>query len=399
MKKNLFFYFMVIIPVIVCGQVPDIDLLRARACLDQNKTDSALSILKKFQGTNNNSVLQWIGDCYFRKRDFNKACHYYLIADSMHKGSASYEISRCYAKLSDKTKALSWLQKYLALSNKKSELEIIRDSAFFPVSGTQEWKSVWQKEWYSESEVEQNAINALLAKGRMSEAMTELEGAESKFSPRHVYYYLQAKVYEKQHLLEPAIASGEKAVLMNSFSEDYLVLYANLMSDAKKYNEALESITKAIRLNPYNALYYLKRGEIAVWAGNYQMAEKDLQLYRELYPEVPETYHQLGLLEMHRGNNQNAMEYYDILLGKDNSHAQYFLESGNLAVKLSQIQKADEDFSLALDLNPRMQQAFLQKGNTLFILNDNSGACFYWNKAKELGSSEAAKLLYTNCKE
>jgi len=75
------------------------------------------------------------------------------------------------------------------------------------------------------------------------------------------------------------------------------------------------------------------------------------------------------------------------------------MERGNLALTLNQVQKADEDFSLALDLNPNLTDAYLKKGNTLHILNDPSGACFYWSKALELGSAEAAMLKKENCKE
>jgi tetratricopeptide (TPR) repeat protein len=397
MKKRILLYF-ILIPGFVFSQTPDMNLLKARACIDQNKIDSALVILMPYKQASGLSSL-WIGDCYYQRKDFTRAARYYLLADSINNGTACYQLARCYAKSNNKEKALQWLQKYLASANKKSELEVTTDSAFASLSKTLEWRAVWQKDWYSESEVERNAILALVAKGRVGEASSELENAENKFSPRHQFYYLQAKVFEKQQLLGPAISASEKAVSMNSFSEDYLVLHANLLQTNKKYKAALDNITKAIRLNPYNPKLYLKRGEIARLAGNYDLAEKDLQLFCRLYPDVADTYHQLGLMEVSKGNNQNAMEFYDVLLQKDKSHAWFYVERGNLALTLEQIQKADEDFSLALDLNPNIQEAYLKKGSTLHILNDNAGACFYWKKARELGSSEAANLLYKNCKE
>lgn len=395
--KNRFLLYFIIIPTIAFGQTPDINLLKARGYIDQNKIDSALVILLPYKNSNNPAI-QWIGDCYYQKKEFINAIRYYLKADSINSGISSFQLSKSFAKSGNREEALQWLQKYLASANKKSELEVTKDSAFVSLTGTQGWRALWQKDWYSESEVERNAILALLTKGRIREASSELENAESKFSPRHQYYYLQAKVYEKEHLLEPAISAAEKAVTMNSFSEEYLVLNAGLLQGNKKYNAALENMTKAIRLNPYNLELYLKRGEIARLAGNYVLAEKDLQLYSNLNPGVPETYRQLGLLEVTKGNSQDAMEFYDILLQKDKSHAQYYLERGNLALMLEQIQKADEDFSLALDLNPNIQEAYLNKGKTMLILNDNSGACFYWGKARDLGSSEAANLMYKNCK-
>ncbi|HEY4787609.1 MAG TPA: tetratricopeptide repeat protein [Bacteroidales bacterium] len=399
MKKILLIGLGVLVSGIILGQPLDINLLKARACMDQNKIDSALRILTSVQGSQPNYVLDlWLGDCYFHKADLKKASHFYLLADSLNKGSSSYELSCIYAKQNNKNKAIDWLEKYLATPNKKTELDIRRDSSFRSISSSPEWKTCWTKDWYSESETEENAVNALLSKGKASEAMSELESYEDKFSPRHKYFYLQAKIYEKQHLLAPALAVMEKAITFNSFSDDYLALYADLLKDNKKYNDALDYINKAIRINPYHSLYYLKRGEIARLAGNYKQAEKDLRMYKDLYPENLDTYHQLGLLESSQGNNQNAMEFYDILLTKDRTNAQYFVERGSIALTIEQIQKADEDFSLALDLNPNNQEAYLKKGNTLRILNDQEGACFYWSEAKRLGSSEAAKLMYQNCK-
>jgi len=210
---------------------------------------------------------------------------------------------------------------------------------------------------------------------------------------------LQATVYDKQQFPELAMAAMEKAVTFNSFSDAYYTRYADILQKNKKYRDALDCMNKAIRINPYSLEYYVKRGEIARLANNYALSEKDLMLYKNLYPESTEVYHQLGLLETERGNRQNALDYYDLLIAKDKAHDRYFIERGNLALSLDQVQKADEDFSLALDLNPKAQEAYLNKGKTLLILNDSQGACFFWTKARELGSAEAAKLIQANCKE
>ena len=397
MNKIIVIYVSFFLPLALSAQTVNVNILKAKACIDQSKLDSALTLLN----LENSSVQKekLVGDIYFRKKAFGTSCKHYILADSIEKGTASYDLSRSYAAMNNAAKATAWLQKYMSLPGKKSELEITKDTAFQKISETNEWNQLWQKDWYSTSEIERNAVLALLSRGRVSEAAAELESNEGKFSPRHEYFYLQAKVYEKQHLNDLAIESMSKALTYNSFSDEYYALNANLLKNSKKYNDALESMNKAIRLNPYNPDYYLKRGEIAVLTGEFGIAEKDMKLYKSLYPNELETYHQLGLLENARGNRQNAMDYYDVLLAKDKSHVQYFLERGKLALQLDQVQKADEDFSMALDLNPGVPDAYLNKGKTLQILNDTKGACFYWAKARGLGSAEAANLIKDNCKE
>lgn len=397
MKKIITTYGLLLLPLLVFGQVADMNLLKAKACIDQNKTDSALHLLYGSGLSAERAML--MGDCLYKMKAYTEAGLWYLVADSITAGKSSYELARTYARMSNAGKATSWLKKYLALPAKKSELEIVKDSAFMPVSGTNEWKQVWQNEWYSSSEIERNTVQALIAKGKIADAMAELEENQGKFLPRHEYFYLQATVYDKQQLPELSIAAMEKAVTFNSFSDIYYIRYADILQKNKKYREALDCMNKAIRINPYSLEYYVKRGEVARLANNYALSEKDLMLYKNLYPESTEVYHQLGLLETERGNRQNALDYYDLLIAKDKVHDRYFIERGNLALSMDQVQKADEDYSLALDLNPKALEAYLNKGKTLLILNDSQGACFFWTKAREFGSAEAAKLIQANCKE
>jgi tetratricopeptide (TPR) repeat protein len=400
MRKIFIFIWILLIPIAGWSQKADISLLKARAYLNQKKADSALNVLSS-RGSLSQSlqVFKWEGESYYQKKEYTRAQDYYLKADSISRNSSDFELACCYARLNEPAKAFLWLEKYLALPSKKSELEIINEPAFAGLKGLSGWSALWKKDWFTELETEKNAIYALLAKKRAADALSELENYESKFAPRHEFFYLQARAYEGTNLPALALTAIQKANALYSFSDVYLAYEADLLKKTKKYNDGIDDLTKAIRVDPSNALYYLKRGEMARLAGNYQMAEKDLELYVGLYPEVPESYMQLGLLEKAQGHTQNAMDYFDKLLEKDQAHAQYFLERGSMALKINQIQKADEDFGMALDLDPTLSEAYLQKGNIHFELDDLTGACFYWSKAKQLGSSEAAKQIYKNCKE
>jgi tetratricopeptide (TPR) repeat protein len=397
-KKNIITYCLLLCSAVALPQQPDISLLKAKALIDQKKYDDALEYLQH-PLKRSVQVYLWLGECYYDKKDFSKAIRFYLEADSISKDIASFELSRCYAEKHENSNAIAWLQRHLALNPKKSELAIVTDPAFADLDETNEWKSLWKQNWYSDQEISRNAIAALIEKGKASDALNELERLKDRFVPKHEYFALQGKAYTKQNLLEPAIASMNEAISLYGRSDDYFALRADLFLKTGKYSDAFDDITKAIHLKPYVPSYYLKRAEISRLAANFQVAEADLKIYREGYPESSETYRQLGLLENARGNYQNALDYYDKLIDKEQGNAQYFIERGNNALAVNQIQKADEDFGMALDLDPTMQEAYLKKGTTRLILQDTMGACFDWNKAKQLGSSEAANLVYKHCKE
>ena len=396
--RPVFTYLFFFYAAVALSQQPDMALLKTRALMDQKNYNAALENLRPIVKKNLLAYM-WLGDCNYAKRDFSNAILFYLKADSMNKDIASFELSRCFAQKHDNQNAILWLQKHLALTHKKTELEITTDTAFTDLSETNAWKNLWKKSWYTDMEISRNAIAALIEKGNATEATDELEKLKDRFTPKHEYFALSAKAYSKQNMLEPAILFINEAIVLYSRSDEYFSLRAELLFKTGKYANALEDMTKAIRLNPNVPSYYLKRAEIARLAGNNGIAETDLKTYRELYPESAETYHQLGLLENAKGHYLNALDYYDKLIEKEQGKAQYFIERGNNALAANQIGKADEDFGMALDLNPNLPEAYLQKGNARIILQDTQAACFNWKKAKQLGSIEAAKVIYQNCKE
>jgi tetratricopeptide (TPR) repeat protein len=396
--RVLITYLLSLYSMVVFSQQPDGLLLKTRALMDQRIYNEAIENMQHI-AKKNTMVYMWLGDCNYGKQDYSNAIRYYLKADSLDRDVASFELSRCYALIQDTHNATLWLQRHMALTHKRTELEIISDTAFIRLSKTKGWEVIWKQNWYSDMETSRNAIAALIEKGKALDALTELERLSNKFSPKHEYFSLSAKAYLKQNLLEPALVYINEAITLYGRSDEYFFLRADILFKTGKYTNALEDITKAIRLNLYIPSYYLKRAEIARFAGNNELAASDLKIYHELYPESPEAYHQLGLLENANGHYLNALDYYDKLIDKDQGKSQYFIERGNNALAANQVEKADENYGMALDLNPNSQDAYLLKGKTRNILQDTQGACFNWKIAKQLGSAEAAKLIYENCKE
>lgn len=378
-----------------------INRLKSKVYIEQNQFDLALELLQNTTAfpKADNTIYCDIGYCYFQKQNYTSAIYSYLKADSVSKNIASIELARCYAYNGDNKTALIWLEKHLAGNPKKPELEIITDNAFESVSKTSQWDELWKKQWYSEAETEINAVNALLAKGMPDEAQIELETYQAKISPKHIFFALQAKAYLMQKMPKQSLLSINEAIEKHSMSAEYYFFRSQLLLKSQKYADALNDISKAIKLNNILPKYYIKRAEISRLAGNKKIAELDLKIYEELYPESVETNYQRGLLEKAKGNLLTALDYYDTVIDKDATKAVYFLERGKIALEVKQVEKADGDFGMVLDFDPNNTEAYLMKGNTRFLLEDIDGACFCWKKAKQHGSREAASNIYKNCKE
>ncbi len=388
----------ILFSVMASSQQADMGILKAKALMDQKEYVAALENL---QHTNKKGLQFYLisGDCYYQQRNFDKAIQSYLAADSIQKDAASFELARCYAQNNDSRMAISWLQQHLALAHKKTELEIITDTAFTGMSESNEWNTLWKKSWYTDQEVTKNALAASIEKGMAADALNDLDKLKDNFYPKYEYFALLSKAYAKQNMIEPAISSINEAIKLNGRSNEYFAMRSDLLMKTGKFTGSLDDMSMAIHLNPNIPAYYIKRAEIARLAGNYTLAETDLKLYQELNPESTNLYEQWGLLENKRGNYLNALDYYDKLIEKDQAKPQYFIERGINALSANQVDKADEDFGMALDLDPTIKDAYLQKGNARMILQDTQDACYNWDKARKLGSKEAANLIYQHCKE
>ena len=399
MKKIILLYLILIfLAKTGLSQKTDISTLKAVASVEKGDYDSALSDLDGMPVEKNAELAKLKGTCYLNLKQPEVALKYFLLADSLSTGSSTYEIAVCYAEIGKNEKALAWLGKHLEGKVKHSEYTVKTDSAFALLENTPEWNSFWKKNWYTESETEINAISSLINNGKAGEALAELDKNNAKISPKHIVNALYSKAYSLQKLWDPALNYINKAIDQNNRTDVYFAQRSAIYAQLRKYQQATEDITKAIQLSSYKPEYYIKRAEYSRLSGNLKQAESDMDIYKVLAPNSPETFEQLGLLESAKGNNFNALNYYNQLIAADPGKPEYFILRGNTAFKVKQYEQADEDFGMALDLDPTKTEAWLNKGNLKLIMGDKNSACYYLEMAKMNGSAEAAKLMYDNCK-
>lgn len=383
----------------IFSQHQDIQLLKAISLTENRQFDDALkiyvSISLKYKS--NYLYFQSFGNYYFKTKKYDNAILCYLKVDSIRKNTISLKISECYGFLNDTHNCIFWLQKYLLQSDKTNEFVIASDSAFSNMIKTQEWKTLWVKNWYSDQEVVKNTVLSLIKRNMYEKALEELEKYEKKYIPKHQFYGFQAKILAHLGQFNPALYSIEKALSLNNRNDEYFIIHAEIYHSIFKYKNAVKEISEAIKINPYNSDYYLLRATSAIQTDELTVASADMSLLNEMYPEKPEVIHQLALLEMKKARYQSSLSYYDLLIEKIHSEASYYMERGEVEMKIDRFVQADEDFGMALDINPKLTQAYLLKGKAQLQLGNSADACNNFQIAKKLGSSEAANLSYKNC--
>jgi tetratricopeptide (TPR) repeat protein len=98
-------------------------------------------------------------------------------------------------------------------------------------------------------------------------------------------YHLLSMIYMRKGQWDKAVAIGEKGLVINSNWANYNVIFAIILSDVGRYDEALVLMKKAIRLNPnYPPWYLLCWGRIYRDMGRYNDAIPIFEKYIELSP-------------------------------------------------------------------------------------------------------------------
>lgn len=371
-------------------------LLKAITLAEKNDYALALETLEA-ANPNNLLVLKLKGDCYFGLNRFNDALAAYFTINKTAKDEITLEIARAYAMKGNNEDALTWLEKHLARKNKSSEYAIVTDKAFEKLLNTKEWKNLWKKDWYSQSEIQRNAIESLLDKGNSETALEELEKDQSRSLIKHEYYALQAKAYSQLKQWEMALDAINHALELQRTNESYWKIRGDIYFEVADYSKATEDYTKTLNINPYIVSLYLKRAEAARLSGNTDLAAEDMDVYQQIYPKAPETIFELGKLEATRENYSVSLAYFNKLLTLHKGNPLYYAERAAIEMKIEDYHAADEDFGMALDLNPSLKEAYLNKGKIRIYLLDNESACFNFEKARNLGSAEAAKLYVEHC--
>jgi len=109
-----------------------------------------------------------------------------------------------------------------------------------------------------------------------------------------------------------------------------------------------------------------------------------------------DTYYKLSL--NYYKENQYALANYciDKAIAKAENNSDFYYQRGLVILASIGRIKALPDFKKAIEINPNHINAMIESGNILYVLGNKSGGREYWNRAANLGSDRASKLLQNN---
>lgn len=97
-----------------------------------------------------------------------------------------------------------------------------------------------------------------------------------------------------------------------------------------QYAKALEAVDVGLRKNPKSVQLKFQRCVVLEQMGNYEGAQKELERLKRTYPEIPEIYNNLAVLQSRNGDLNNAEENLKRALAIRPKFRQAYVNLGNL---------------------------------------------------------------------
>jgi protein O-mannosyl-transferase len=202
----------------------------------------------------------------------------------------------------------------------------------------------------------------------------------------------------------------------------------------KRYPEAVEAFGKAIKANPNRPEAYFARAQSSFSVQNYAQAISDYEKARQMgdkhppheidlnigqcyanlnqneralaaydaalkiAPQVASIHYQKGNAYAAAGNMPQAIACYDNVLKIDPKYTDAINNKGNALAAMNRFSEALPVFDQAVAVQPGTANVYFNRGMVKNSLGDKAGACKDWQRAVELGFSQAQALLQQNCR-
>ncbi len=398
MKKGVVFLMIVLTSQLIAGQSRYEAMLKAVTLSAGGKNEEAVGVLSGLIKTDTDPDLVLLrGDIYLKASKLKEAKSDFMTAENMRQGSGMYGLARCAAAAGDAKAAVSYLEAHLRSQYRKSEPEIMLDSAFGSIQSSSEWKSLWKKDWYKGYERRSWEIDHYLKIGNTDLAEETWRGLSAEYSDMPVTDYCNARIMistgryrEAASLLEPLTVNADAPV-------SYLSALAEARAGEGNYYAAATVYGKLIDAGYPDPQLLVKRAAMLIKAGDRDAAKADLGRYLDLDPENSEALGLIGRTYAEEGAIYEALPYLNTNIEQHPGEARAFSLRGDAWLAARTWDKAAEDYTMSLDLDPGNAAVNLNLGIALINTGNTGDACHYLRKAKELGEKEATRYLSKYC--
>lgn len=172
---------------------------------------------------------------------------------------------------------------------------------------------------------------------------------------------------------------------------------SQLKYNVKDYEGALSDLNKSIELNPELFISYYNRANVKLKLNNLNGSIADCNKSLEIIPNFVLAYNIRGLAKMKLEDNNGAINDFNKSIEIDNNFASAYGGRGLAKANLKDIDGAINDFDIAIQIEPKNELFYISRGGINFFSGNKDEGCQDFQKAKELGFSDAQILINKFC--
>ncbi|MBN2681704.1 MAG: hypothetical protein JXR58_04300, partial [Bacteroidales bacterium] len=190
--------------------------------LEKGNTLEGIEILQNCISTGKNSDLAHLclGKKYLKEKDFEKAKYHFYSANKANSSIASFDLARTFSLLNMPDSAVIMLEEHLNSQFKLTRPTITLNKDFSNIENTKQWRSLWEKPWYSEKETLLTEAEGLINNKSFESALVILDEYLAN-KKDHYAQFLRAKVFYSLQNTYNAIKDLDDAIKARPGQSDY----------------------------------------------------------------------------------------------------------------------------------------------------------------------------------
>ena len=277
--------------------------------------------------------------------------------------------------------------------------EIKMDKAFSFLEKTEQWRTLWEQNWYNKSDEQIGELLFLYHSGNYMEVInTVSNNAINNQKISHEMYYLRACSYLAMENYNAALSDVNEAIKINKHRSKYFELRADIKIKLQQYVQATKDYQEAKRTDILNFDAICKNASCFLLQKQYEQSLEEIAIYIFLQPQ-----NEMGLYigaqaTFYSNKYIKSLEYLNMLIKAGHANADYYILRARCYAQTKLTNNALQDLNTVLNKQPQNISALLERGNVYYSIKQYPQACEDWKKAKSLGDLQADKLLWMNCK-
>lgn len=394
----------------VSAQLPDESYLSGAASFIRGDYQKAIADLTLAISRNNADENLFIrrGACFLKVQDTESAIRDFTEANAIVAGVADLWLAKGYSLSGNPAKAISMLESHLGSPFRVAGDIIKKDPDFDGLQTTNEWYTLWQKDWYGEEEKAAADVRYFLNKGQPDNAISLLNEKIVSSPANADMLALRGEVNYSTGNHAAAIADLTAAlnILKNKSRNAYspteeaggvLLLRARAYIKASRFKDAVTDLNRVLREDPAVFTGYLLRAEANAGLRSYDAAVKDALTYLKYFDNDPDAVYRCGEYHFLGEDYLNALKYFNRNLKEDPNNALYHKARGKTYLRSGTYRYAINDLSMSLDLNPDDAETWMFLGLAKIRTGDKVNGCSDLQRARQMGNTEALRLVIEEC--